>query len=177
MLYKFLNLPKIPKNLLDSLQPSDSALVRTMKGPVYLREGKSYTTFVGKHYAVTDELAQWIRENISNQFNDIGLRITDGNINRQNSIAHTDLTRTYTLMYNLDHAEGHINIWQETGFPILRNQPGYVVKNYDRLRLLESIETPNHTWYLLNSSVLHSVENTVRPRINIQIGFDEDPQL
>jgi hypothetical protein len=148
-----------------------------MKGPTYYREGGCQTSFVGRHYSVTEELTDWIRNNINDQFNDIGLRITDGDRTKSNSIAHTDLTRSYTLLYNLDNADGHINIWQEKGSPLIINTPGYVVKDYRRLEMIEQIKTPNHVWYLLNSRILHSVENTTRSRINIQIGFDSDPLL
>jgi hypothetical protein len=87
------------------------------------------------------------------------------------------LTRNYTLIYNINNANGYIKIWQERGHPLLRNPPGYLVRDYSKLDLVEKIETPNNQWYLLNSAILHSVEGIGGIRVNIQLGFKTENDL
>jgi hypothetical protein len=177
-LYKFLDLPNIPSDLIRDINLPSSLVLREMGGPSYqLSNGIEVETYSSTHYAVSIKFEKWIKDYISNNYTDIGIRYTHSDNNKTTSIAHTDLTRNYTLLYNLNSAGGHIKIWQEHGYPIARTTPGYIVKDYSKLDLLEQVDTPNNQWYLLNSTVLHSVEGIVGTRINIQLGFANKKDL
>jgi hypothetical protein len=52
-----------------------------------------------------------------------------------------------------------------------RSTQGLTTENLD---LVETIKGPHDCWYIVNTRILHSVENVVYPRINLQISFEKN---
>jgi hypothetical protein len=127
------------------------------------------------YYANTD-LEAWVRLRICREFNDMGVRFAFGKPDVNTAGVHTDETRHYVLMYNLDNGGGHLKFWQEKGQPLERDGR-YLVTDYSKLDLVETVETPNNRWYLINARVLHSVEGITSTRINVQVSLNNTVQI
>lgn len=121
----------------------------------------------------------WVNENISEEWNaiDVAFNLTplDGNPSDE-VVAHTDIIRSYTMIYLLDisnHDQDTV-FYQEKNKPLHRKR-NTKIEHYDDLVELERLRFPLHKWVILDSTVLHAVENVKEYRTAIHIGFDIDP--
>jgi hypothetical protein len=124
-------------------------------------------------YPFTKEYNQWVCENITDQFNptNSGVMFFDSE-----QLPHTDTTREYVLLYNVETGgESQVCFWQEDGYPVLRER-GLAVERGAHLKLIDKIDGPYNVWYLLNTRIIHSVENTTSRRTNFQVSFNQLPE-
>lgn len=172
---KFLDLPEIPKNICESIFSNTSlTIIRDYKGWAHTRHGQEIVSANNPFYKVSDELEDWLRQNIVYEYNDVGLRYAHYESEKNTTGVHTDQTRKYVLQYLLSSGNGILNFWQEKGQDIIRS--GRVtINNYDRLNLLESFNLPEKKWVLLNTNILHSVELLNSDRISVQISLNYEP--
>lgn len=114
----------------------------------------------------------WIRENITKDFQESnsGVMFFD-----EPQLPHTDLTRDYVLLYNLRPGgnKAKLCFWQEAGEELYRERM-VTSSRGEHLKLIDSIEGPFNCWYLMNTRILHSVENVDGLRLNLQISFDKN---
>lgn len=174
-LCKFPSLPRIPDDLLmgiDSANPGQ--LLRDYKGWTHTKNGKEIQSSDNPFFYASAELERWIKQNVCEHFNDVGVRFAYGKPDVNTAGVHTDQTRKYVLQYMIKTGGGNLNFWQQDNEPIQRNGR-YTLDSYDELTLLSTVETPEHTWILLNAQVLHSVENLSSTRINVQVSLNYDP--
>jgi hypothetical protein len=89
---------------------------------------------------------------------------------------HVDQTRNFTLIYLLENGgDNHCTVWyREKNQQLIRNN-GYHVDDYDLLQPIAHTKLVVHQWSLLNSKILHSVENISQGRLSIQIGLESLP--
>lgn len=117
------------------------------------------------------EYLDWIKTNITNDFDESnsGVMFFD-----TAQLPHTDTTRKFVLLYNVEIGgeDARLVFWQEQGYPILRDR-GLAVERGAHLKEIESIPGPSG-WYLMNTQVLHSVENVTSRRLNLQVSFKEN---
>jgi hypothetical protein len=173
--YKFLDLPEIPDSLVSNINPSSpGALFRDYKGWEHTKSGQKIMATDNPFYHASQELKEWLGENIIREFNDVGVRFAFGGNGKSTAGVHTDATRKFVMQYNLVHADGVLTFWQEKGQPIVRNGR-YTVSDYDALVKLDEVFIPNNRWMILDAMVLHSVENLTGTRINVQISLNENP--
>ena len=78
-------------------------------------------------------------------------------------------------MYIIDAGGDNVMncFWQEKGHELLRLGNGPItVCNYNDLDLIAETRFNSNRWALINTKILHSVENICRPRISIHIGLN-----
>lgn len=125
---------------------------------------------VRQHFNV--DFIQWIKQNITSEFQSAnsGVMFFD-----EPQLPHTDVTRDFVLLYNLETGGGasELCFWQEEGHNICRERMIAIKKGPD-LRLLDRVKGPFDCWYIVNSRIIHSVENTIGLRLNLQISFDTE---
>ena len=114
----------------------------------------------------------WIRQNIVSDFTDknSGVMFFD-----QPQLPHTDSTRDFVLLYNVETGgeETELCFWQENGFPLFRDRMTTAARG-ENLKKILTLNGPSDKWYLMNTLVLHSVQNMTGLRINLQISFDKN---
>ncbi len=117
----------------------------------------------------------WIRQNIVSDFTEknSGIMFFD-----QPQLPHTDSTRDFVLLYNVETGgeETELCFWQETGFPLFRARMTTASRG-ENLKKILTLNGPAGSWYLMNTLVLHSVENMTGLRINLQISFEKNIPL
>lgn len=130
---------------------------------------------VYRRYPVTDELLAWCQQyilpSLKNDFK-IGIQVFFG----PPKFPHTDGNRgTKALNFLIDAGGDQVDtVWlQEEGFPLIRSR-GYVVTNNNTLHEIERTTFKPRTWQVVQTDIIHTVENITRPRISLSIGLEED---
>ena len=118
------------------------------------------------------DTVKWAKAHIAEEF--LHIQISWTPTNRRESGAHSDATRNYTLIYLLDAGGNNVvtSFYQEKDQPLNRPNKTFV-DDYGLLTKLATVCIKPRTWTVLNSTILHGVENIEHPRIAIQIGFDK----
>jgi hypothetical protein len=165
---KFLDFPKIPKELIDTVVPGE--VIREYPGRTCTKNNIPFNTSFGIYYKVNNELTNWVKENIPVDLDFVGIRYQFGSAETPSQGVHTDATRDYGILYVVDTAGGHLEFWQKKGQD-LEFDEHTLVNNYDELNSLGTVATPIGSWYLVNGRVLHSVENILSKRVTIQINL------
>ena len=173
------NLPAVPDDLvanvlntLDSV-PIDHAVPQR----AVLIDNEQVENITYNRHRAIDELTEWIHQNISSQYISFGVQVQTPKPHINTHFPHTDtLPRIWALNYNLDPGgDNVITSWyQERGHSILRPGPCRP-QDISQLDVLESVQIQPRRWHLLNTQVLHGVENIHGPRIAITLGFDHSP--
>jgi hypothetical protein len=185
-LYKFLDLPRPPASLINNIdidrQPDLPVREKRMELGIFVhREIKNWHNRVYRAAAnirtKNDQVREWVEQNIHRDFVDAGVNYTvpvdqPDQLAGVSTGAHTDITRDYTLIYLL--AQGGKNpptvFWQEHGETLIR-PPKTQGTDLSRLKFIDSVTIPMHQWCIIDSRILHSVENLTSNRVAIQVGF------
>ena len=116
---------------------------------------------------------QWVRENIVDDFIETGLRVSEPVSDTHG--AHTDPLRKWKLYYLLERGGDNAVtcFYKEKGHPVVRdlNDEMIVCNNMDELELIEQVTWPMKQWVLINTMVIHSVENIQGYRYNFTISI------
>ena len=122
-----------------------------------------------------ESVQQWVRENITSTWVHMGINMhTTGTVR-----AHTDRTRDMLLIwfYDLGGPEVDTVYYQERGFPIQRKR-NIFPKTYDELDEIQRFRLPQGRWVMLNTNVIHDVQNIKTKRISFQVAITHDcPEL
>lgn len=120
----------------------------------------------------------WARKNIIETYKNAGVNYCNAPPadHATSCGAHTDATRAYALLYNIQTGGQCVatNFWQETAQPVVQ-LPKSSCTDTDKLTLLDSVVIPQGVWCIINTQVLHSVDDLTAPRINFQISLDDHP--
>jgi hypothetical protein len=123
-------------------------------------------------YRFNEEYTQWVKENIIGEFeeNNSGVMFFD-----HQQLPHTDTTRKYVLLYNVEPGgpDATLCFYRQPGMDVHRER-GLALER-DGLELLQTIKGPHNCWYIMNTQVLHGVENVTSRRTNFQVSFNELP--
>lgn len=165
---KFFDLPKIPLDLIDKIKPGD--LIGTYPSRVCTRGDCKFETSLGQYHRVNTEMEQWVCDNLDLDIDFVGIRYQYGTAEHTCHGAHSDATRSYALLYTIDNADGYLQFWKDPAMPEELDR-GHVVYNYTNLVPLNRYEIPNHTWYLVNGQILHSVEQMTCTRVTLQVNL------
>ena len=121
-----------------------------------------------------DEYTQWVKDNIVGSFKDTGIAEFPGTPNTPSTGAHTDGSREFALIFNINTGgpDAEVCFWREHGQDIIRprSTQGLSTKKLD---LIDSVKGPEGVWYMLNTRILHSLENIIHTRMNFQISFEK----
>lgn len=142
------------------------------------RNNKMFNNCRGSRYSVDSNIHHWVRQNISQDWIEAGLYVIHGDQNHGTILPHTDQTRALSLLYLLDPGGSnvHTEFWQEKNHSIHREMKT-LVGDYSLLESLKSVQWPLKTWILLNTNILHSVEQMTSKRVHFQISLATDPNL
>jgi hypothetical protein len=171
---KFPNLPKIPENLWPDLD-----IIDKNTEPLWHNKPRSATrgdTTIHQdryaRFAISPELKSWVDANIRNDYVNIGISVMwAGEIN----LPHTDFTRDITLTHLFDTGGPAVKtVFYKIKNGNLYQDNGCTPTNLDDLEEIESVILDKQCWAMLESTVLHSVEDKIRPRISLQLGFNRD---
>lgn len=189
--YKFLDLPKIPQELVDLAFDKAYDETGDMISPggnrVYKKNGELYASRRVKRFGLEDVMGAWVTEHISKDWVHIGVArsySTDfessSPLNNTTNGPHTDVTRNFALMYLLEQSNSNQDtvFWQEPGKPLIRERSvniGDNVHDISNLIEIDRFTLPLHTWVYADGRIIHSAENIQDSRLAIHIGFDLDP--
>ena len=126
------------------------------------------------------DFENWARENIYQDIVDAGINYV--NIDPELEIgpistgAHTDKIRDFVLLFPILQGgdDTRLTFWQEKGQEVIRS-PATDVEDRKLLDLLDWTILSHDCWTLINTNVLHSVENLYSTRINLQISLRNIP--
>jgi hypothetical protein len=172
------HLPRPPQSLIDQIDFTHRPVVND----IGVMNKRTLTNWNGTYTGTAtcnirrkfnDEYLLWINDNITTDFQNAGLMYCWGSPDIPSTGAHTDVTRDYVLLYNLSTGgpDATLCFWKEKNHALVRDR-GSAVGIFDSLELVDSIKGPENVWYLTNTRILHSTENVVGLRLNLQISFD-----
>ena len=152
-----------------------------------MRDGQ----MIGSRYqyamAMDQEWNSWVDQHIMQGYHNTGLRVSVGQPGDSYHGAHVDSQHdpeqpTYKLYYLLDRGgEDAVTCfyWEEAQ-PIERSSAwGDPTRcdDYARLKVMERVRFPMQEWILLNTSILHGVENVTGSRVNLTVVMSGDQVL
>jgi hypothetical protein len=198
--YKVLDLPAIPENLLSDARLVSHGLATQIQqnhkteyhvneqhqdnngtikiNRVFKKDNKTFTSRPVPRWNIDTTLENWIRENIINDFIQVGVSnsLPGDDIDSNITVAHSDSNRNFCLQYIIEksNADQWLVFYQEKG-KSLHREPSTFINNYDSVVELDRINIPLNTWVIFDTSILHSVENVSGNRCAIQISLDYNP--
>jgi len=177
------NLPKIPDRFINqALEIADRYQLDqgveesdySYKNRMLVKDGMFYTTTYRSKFPLP-ELQDWVTKHIHPDGFDSDVSITSAKRGQFHG-PHTDKTRRYALLYNIssggDCAE--TVFYREPAKPLVLQQPLATALDLDQLEIIERVSLPLRQWVILNSLVLHGVENLSTDRISFQVGINEN---
>lgn len=177
------DLPIIPDHLLDDVeqivsQPRDNLLNAAVPpgtwGRELTRQGEKFASRQQPRWPASDDLCEWIRNNIASDFKNVGIARNYGETGSLGP--HADFTRDWCLLYPIKTGGCRTVFWQQENQPLLREGNTYI-NDYSELRQLDQVTIPEKTWCLLNVKILHSVEGCQSDRLSVQVAFDQEPSF
>lgn len=140
-----------------------------------IKDGRTIRNSRGRRYKLEPEVYDWLHSHLTADYTDAGLSVISGP--DATLLPHTDQTRNYAVLYTFEPGGPDVETcyWQEHGYPADRGLREFGT-DYSKLDLLHSIKIPLRTWVILNTNVLHSVENCYNDRIQIQMGVNNIPE-
>jgi hypothetical protein len=136
---------------------------------VVLKDGEKVGFTFHYYQQLNEEFTKWCQDNIHPDAFDCGVRFCDGN--RGPYLApHTDIKRDIAIMYLLDPGgEDAETFWyQEEDQDIVRGRKVHA-NDYSKLSIVDSVKFPTNTWVILNTLILHGVENVTGVRTALQL--------
>lgn len=172
-LYKILyDLPKVPEKFLNINIESnrENTVVQVPHYDIHNRLDKQTQNPEIKGYWSIEELEKWRDNNIGYSGRKLMCREVLVKPKSNFYLPHVDNNRQFVVLYNLVDSGGELCFWQERNMELYRDPSidRLVSTDYSKLTLIDSVKIPPFTWYIVNSQVLHSVENLTGPRKTIQ---------
>lgn len=167
--YRYLDhLPKLPFGLESNISSFSQDDVQDIN---YIKN----KTIHYSRWNVSDEVAQWVADNITPDFLKLGLQVHDRIDSANKHNPHTDKTRAWVLMYCIQPGGDKVTTswYQEQGHPILRDLGIYTTDIKHSLTKIDSVVIEPRRWFLLNSRIIHSVENITGKRISLAISLSD----
>jgi len=172
-------LPPVPKDLLEDFRQykSQSRLVGI---------GDRVTdTSKYERFPISGKLQQWLAFNIVRDPIDFGAGFDNEECLQVNHIPHIDFSRNYSLNYMVTTGGNNVltNFYQEEGYGLERLDFRSTFKspqdcmNYiktAKLTLIDSVQVEHERWVLLNTKVIHEVQNLTGFRSSIQISLSDN---
>ena len=167
-------LPQVPESITAKIfsgEPYSSGYPQIVQ-----KDGKSWTSGAHRRWLASDELVNWIKKNIVEGWQDLGIGYTEPPCHAP----HIDYTRFYVLQYIIESGGDNVAtvFYEPAGYKVDITRPRPYINNYDQLNEVYRIVQRPKTWTLLAShSNIHGVENIQSKRYAIQIGFMTNPIL
>ena len=185
MVYKILDLPPIPEELLKFEDRRLVSDIDTGYGLDHYKEGRKLTPCQYIYAQLLHPpLKAWIQATFGMRQparTAIQWQKLPPGASETTHIVHSDILRNWCINYILDTGGGARTTWyKERNRPLHRyrragqhqqSDTGFV--NYSDLEVLDSVCCQPKTWYLIPLTVLHDVDHITRDRIGITISLDE----
>ena len=162
----------VPNTAINQLDP------KLLKRQV-VKDGKVSNSRIQRGYELGADWDQWVRDNIMETFVSTGGRYSAGD-NTTIHGAHVDSrynnVPVYKLYYLVDRGgdDATTYFFQQKGHPVEREgHPTNITlcDDYSQLEIIDQIQFPLNQWVLLNTNILHGVENVTGSRINLVVIF------
>lgn len=144
-----------------------------------LKDGKEINSRIQYGFDLGSEWEDWVRTNIYSDFVNTGGRYSVGEDTVTHG-AHTDSRHNgipvYKLFYLIDPGGSDTTtvFFKEHNKPIERAgslENVCCCDDYSKLEVIDKVKFPVGQWVLLNTNVLHGVEDVVGDRINLAVIF------
>lgn len=181
-LFEFLDLPKIPKEILDTISlENPGKLYRPNPGWAHkFDDEKEIRSADNPNYYANEHVTKWVKENVCDplklKYTTISARYSMVTPEVNWGGVHTDDTRKGVILYSYRPCNGKVVFYKDERMPLFIPE-GYIKPgDYTKLEVIGEFETPQDTWYMLNPRVLHNVVGMTDMRVNIQIGLQALPE-
>ena len=168
------NLLKIPESLIKSYQDILNNPYISSPPKTILHNQTSFETGIHQRFKFNTDLADWIKNNIVDQWQDdsSGIALTTGPCQGP----HVDKRRFFNLVYLLDPGGTDVRtvFYKPKSHNIKFNHDSGFFLNYDDLTIVESHQLNPYSWNFLYTGTIHSVENITGVRTSIQLGLMVD---
>lgn len=187
-------LPTLPKNLVDEAMeialdedraiPQTGELYKELSPKIWFREIKDIDGNIVRgrpniKFKLSDEFDTWVKENVCEYHDGSYVNVAYQNQEKNGTTApiHTDMSRDYVLIYVLEmsNPDQYTKFWRERDKPIERPRSTFL-NDWDNSDFLGEACFKLNTWYLMKTTVLHSVHNILgdrRGRLSIQVKVDD----
>jgi hypothetical protein len=144
---------------------------------INVRQGKSSRNAFNNSYYLNNECLEWVKQNIDLNIFDIRITTTDPGCEHKGP--HKDLTRQYTGIYVLESGgpENQTCFYRDKNLPGLDCPTGHYITDYDRIETICCVKFNPGQWYILNSHILHGVENISQGRKTLQFSINNIDSL
>lgn len=151
----------------------------TYRNRTLLKDGKEISSRIQYGYALGSDWDQWVQENILSDYISTGGRLSVGTDTNTHG-AHVDSQHNgisvYKLYYLIDpgNADTTTVFFKEQGCSIERKGTKENIcrcDDYSKLEIIDQVKFPVGQWVLLNTNILHGVENVSGTRINLVVMF------
>lgn len=158
-------------DLVDLMDIPDSLRYRTVQ-----RQGITMPSRKQKSRDMGSDWENWVRENIVGEFLETGFRVNEPVANSNTHGAHKDPGRKWKLYYLLERGgnDAVTKFYKEKGQPLIRDHTDdqIVCNNIDELEVIDQVQWPMNQWVLINTMILHGVENLQGYRSNFTISIE-----
>lgn len=177
----FDDLPSIPDHLINDFMEDKEKRNHYPQIPIHTgfnrEDGRTESPNIVAVPAVKS-LNDWVTENISNTNRGLIVRTVNVDGSRNFYPPHIDINRKFVMLYNVLDSGGDFIFWQEEGKSVTRSMlERQICKDYSKLKELCRFKTPVKKWYLINTQVVHSIENLMGKRINLQFNLEPTDKL
>lgn len=181
-LYKVLDgVPPPPQSLIDAVDRNRKPTEMEM-GYYYDRNLKNWYdydfTVSRNRRVVLPGFEEWVTSNLTPHIVDCGVnyaRYDEPSGRPISTGSHTDGVRQYSLMWDIESGgpDAELHFWQEKGYPLYR-APKCQGEHRSQLELVDKFRYPTGQWTLIDTRVLHSVENLTSTRITLHVSLLND---
>jgi hypothetical protein len=158
----------------------------TLSARILTKNGKTYPTTPLIAQLLGPTARQWAETDIYKEGTITDIRYTHSPSSGNSVGPHRDVTRNYAMIFLLSAGGNNVTTtWytERNGNAVSINNSvtdqatGLVatVNDYSLIEQIGKVIIPDGVWFIINTTILHSVENIVSSRCSIQIGFDEFP--
>lgn len=123
----------------------------------------------------SDRLTKWISNNITDDYLKLGIQVHEKVDLANKHNPHTDKTRAWVLMYCLSTGGKNVTTtwYREDEKPMTRELGVYTPDIKGKLVKVESVTVEPRRWFLLNSRIIHSVENIEEKRVSVAVSLSD----
>jgi hypothetical protein len=168
LLFQYLDaLPAIPKDLIDNMSIGDNIRITKTDLPMEATYSR---------WTINSEIINWLHTNISTNIDLAGLQKmtwTDSAPAYKRIVRPHCAQRRWAINYIIEPGGSEVTttFYRQPGFPIVREPFTRILVDSELTILEQKIIEPNR-WHILNTNVLHGIENAVTQRQAITIGLN-----
>jgi len=180
--YRYLDkLPKVPLSLLREISdyaPEHREYVSVIDR-VMTDKNANVPNLMYRRWTITPALTEWLKHNISDQLDKVGVQMSSPYNGSGVHLPHTDShPRRWVLNYIVELGGDNVltSFYKEKGHPLVREHLTRP-ESYDDLELVEQFKAEPGRWWVLNAQIIHDAINITGNRISITCAISADNPL